>query len=118
MDVPGGTYIFREGSIPDSVLIFKKGVAELLVEDKADGARRLRTVGPDEVFGLTECIACTPYVASLCAVSDCRFECLKVEELESLLQNSHELRSMLIQRLADGLQNCLKSFRTKGISNV
>jgi CRP-like cAMP-binding protein len=104
-DFETGDIILSPESVPDEILVLKKGQAEL-VEGKALSA--IRKVSDGEVIGLTESIARIPVCAGLRASTDCHFLAIKCSDLEAFLRDDPEACYRSAEIVAGNLRIALK----------
>jgi CRP-like cAMP-binding protein len=113
-----GEIVLDKGSVPEAVLIFREGAAELIALDAGGELQAMRVVQPGEILGLTESIAGAPFNFRLKAVTDCRIESFELREFIQLLKERDDLLFNLLKRLASGLQDCLNSFKICGPADM
>lgn len=99
MDVAAGTVVIRQGDPADRFYLIESGS---FVVDQADDAsgevRRLRVMGPDEVFGELGLMRHAPRSATVTAEADGRLLVLDGPEFLELLSTGAALSGLLLER--------------------
>jgi len=99
VEVTAGTVVIREGDAPDRFYIIESGTFLVDQLDKGTGVtRRLREMGPDEVFGELGLMNQAPRSATVTASSDAKLLALEAEDFLELLNAGQGMSNLLLER--------------------
>jgi MFS family permease len=99
LDVAAGTVVIRQGDPADRFFLIESGSFAVDQADPATGeVRRLRIMGPDEVFGELGLMHQAPRSATVTAVDDGRLLVLDGPEFMELLSAGAALSGLLLER--------------------
>jgi CRP-like cAMP-binding protein len=99
-----GQLVFSEGDVPSDVKILVEGQAILVAGNATTDSLGVRKAANGEIFGLTETLGHSPYRYSLKGLTDCRFDTIAKEDLETFLSNEKLPRFRLIRILGIAVQ--------------
>ena len=99
VQVTAGTVVIREGDPADRFYIIESGTYAVDQVDRGTGlARRLRSMGPDEVFGELGLMRGTPRTATVTATTDGRLLALDGADFLELLNAAPDVSSRMLDR--------------------
>ena len=99
VQVAAGTVVIREGDPADRFYIIESGSYAVDQIDRGTGVpRRLRSMGPDEVFGELGLMRGTPRTASVTAISEGRLLALDGADFLELLNAAPDVSSRMLDR--------------------
>jgi CRP-like cAMP-binding protein len=104
-----GTFLFVVGAVPETVLILRRGIAEV-VSKREDGSQQVvRRVEVGEVLGLTESLAVLPHEMQVRTVTDCEFDYIDRTELLGFLNAEPDACFLFVRCLASVVHNVFKT---------
>jgi len=108
-----GTSFFSRGDMPNFIFLLREGKAQLLSNNELKDINIVRSIEPNEIFGLTEMILNLPYETGAQTITPCICECIGREDFIRFLQDKPEVCFRLTRLLALNLQ---KSYRFSSIN--
>lgn len=109
VDVPTGSFVFRQGDKSDGVLIFVRGSVEILRQAGTAEPRVIAIVMAPTVLGEMGLVTERPRSATVRATSDCEFHLLTKREFERMLETENVAAFKLVASLADVLARRLEA---------
>jgi CRP-like cAMP-binding protein len=97
-----GQTIISQDSVPDEIIVIKKGTAELHYRNKEE-KDRVAMIG--EIFGFTESMAASPFRHGLTARTACQAEVMRRDDLIAYLRRSPEACFASLLLVADNLRS-------------
>lgn len=98
LEVPAGTVVIRQGDEADRFYIIESGAFDVDQADAAGETRRLRTMGPDEVFGELGLMNQAPRSATVTAATDGVLLALDGNDFLELLNAGPQMSGLLMER--------------------
>lgn len=98
VEVAAGTVVIRQGDQADRFYIIETGAFDVDQADAAGETRRLRTMGPDEVFGELGLMNQAPRSATVTAATDGVLLALEGNDFLELLNAGPQMSGLLMER--------------------
>ncbi len=96
VDVAAGTVVIREGDPADRFYVIVDGTFDVDQATPDGGSRRLRTMGPDEVFGEIGLLTESPRSATVQAATDGRLLALDAPDFLGLVEAAADVGPRLL----------------------
>lgn len=101
-----GVCIFAKGDLPCCIYVLLKGRAQFLQSESPE----VRPVEKNEILGLPEMLANSPFEASVKAVTNCLCECISRDDFIEFLHEEPRVCFRLVQLLGSRLQTNYRLF--------
>ena len=101
-----GQTIISQDSVPDEIIVIKKGTAELHHRNEEE---KDRVALAGEIFGFTESMAASPFGHGLTARTVCQAEVMRREDLIAYLKRSPDACFASLLLVADNLRSARKA---------
>jgi CRP-like cAMP-binding protein len=99
---------FSRGEIPGGVYILRAGRAQIVCRDEFKVTKTVRSIGRNEIFGLTEIFSDLPFELHAETLTPCICECFGRDEFIKFLHGEPEVCFRLLQVLGANLQKSYK----------
>jgi CRP-like cAMP-binding protein len=108
VEVPPGTFIFREGDDANSMFVVLQGDMEVLKKSKSGTDARVAVLGPGDWFGEMGVIDVQPRSASVMTVSPARFLKITSADLDRLYRFDVKAYSIIVLNIAREMSRRLR----------
>ena len=102
VEVSAGTAVIRQGEPADRFYVIEAGKYAVDQADETGTVRRLRTLGPDKVFGELGLLRSTPRTATVTALTDGRLLALEAADFLALVNSGAGVSARLLGLYAGG----------------
>jgi CRP-like cAMP-binding protein len=108
LEVPPGTYLFREGDDANCMFVVLQGDMEVLKKSKVGADARVAVLGPGDWFGEMGVIDVQPRSASVMTVSPAKFIKLSSADLDRLYRFDVKAYSLIVLNIAREMSRRLR----------
>jgi CRP-like cAMP-binding protein len=108
VEVPAGTYVFREGETASCMFVLVQGDVDVLKKSRAGLDSRVAVLGPGDWFGEMSIIDVQPRSATVLTVSPCRLVKITAADLDRLYRADVKAYALIVQNIARELSRRLR----------
>lgn len=108
LEVPAGTYVFREGETASCMFVLVQGDVDVLKKSRAGLDSRVAVLGPGDWFGEMSIIDVQPRSATVLTVSPCRLVKITAADLDRLYRADVKAYALIVQNIARELSRRLR----------
>ena len=108
LEVPAGTYVFREGEAASCMFVVVQGDVDVLKKSRAGLDSRVAVLGPGDWFGEMSIIDVQPRSATVLTVSPCRLVKITAADLDRLYRADVKAYALIVQNIARELSRRLR----------
>ncbi len=108
LEVPGGSYVFREGEAGACMYVVIQGDVEVLKKSRGGIDARVAVLGPGDWFGEMSIIDVQPRSATVLTVSPSRLVKITAADLDRLYRADVKAYALIVQNIARELSRRLR----------
>lgn len=108
VELPAGTYVFREGEPASCMFVVVQGDVEVLKRSRAGVDSRVAVLGPGDWFGEMSIIDVQPRSATVLTVSPTRLLRITAADLDRLYRSDLKSFALIVQNIARELSRRLR----------
>jgi|SRR5688572_16104118 len=108
VELPAGTYVFREGEAASCMFVLVQGDVEVLKKSRGGLDSRVAVLGPGDWFGEMSIIDVQPRSATVLTVSPTRLVKITAADLDRLYRADVKAYALIVQNIARELSRRLR----------
>jgi CRP/FNR family cyclic AMP-dependent transcriptional regulator len=108
LELPGGSYVFREGEAGSCMYVVIQGDVEVLKKSRGGHDSRVAVLGPGDWFGEMSIIDVQPRSATVLTVSPSRLVKITAADLDRLYRADVKAYALIVQNIARELSRRLR----------
>jgi len=108
LELPAGTYVFREGEAASCMFVVVQGDVEVLKKSRSGIDSRVAVLGPGDWFGEMSIIDVQPRSATVLTVSPTRLVKITAADLDRLYRADVKAYALIVQNIARELSRRLR----------
>jgi len=108
LELPAGTYVFREGEAGSCMFVVVQGDVEVLKKSRGGVDSRVAVLGPGDWFGEMSIIDVQPRSATVLTVSPARLVKITAADLDRLYRADVKAYALIVQNIARELSRRLR----------
>ncbi len=108
VELPGGSYVFREGEAGNCMFVVVQGDVEVLKKSRSGHDSRVAVLGPGDWFGEMSIIDVQPRSATVMTASPTRLVKITAADLDRLYRSDVKAYALIVQNIARELSRRLR----------